>query len=95
MSNPQDELFFRFLTDKNNDLLQMAAKKKYTFMVPLPKCIPANMLIRNFYDNHTFYQCDYDENMHINLNGRVLEVKNNQFQTYAARISQLCHYSDR
>jgi hypothetical protein len=40
------------------------------------------MLIRNFYDNHTFYQCEYDPNIFINLNGKVLEFKNKQFVTY-------------
>lgn len=77
-----DTLFFKNLIEKNKDLVEMAAKKKYTFMVPLAKYIAPNMLTRSFYDNHTFYQCDYDPKIYINLNGKVLELKNNQFVTF-------------
>jgi hypothetical protein len=77
-----DTLFFKNLLEKHKDLVEMSTKKKYTFIVPLAKYITPNMLIRNFYDNHVFYQCDYDPKMYVNLNGRVLEFKNNQFQTF-------------
>ena len=51
--------------------------------MPLAKFITYNMLTRNFYDNHIFYQCNYDEKIFINLNGRAIELSSaNQFQTY-------------
>jgi hypothetical protein len=77
-----DALFFKILTEKNRDLLDIAIKKKYTFMVPAAKFIAPNMLTRTFYDNHTFYECEYDPKYQINLNGKVIEIKNNQFHTY-------------
>jgi len=41
------------------------------------------MLTRIFYDNHTFFQSEYDPNLYVNLNGKVLELKNETiFQTY-------------
>ena len=78
----EDALFFKILTEKNKDLLDIAIKKKYTFMVPSAKFITPNMLNRTFYDNHTFYECEYDPKYQINLNGKVIEIKNNQFNTY-------------
>jgi hypothetical protein len=77
-----DSLFFKNLLEKHKDLVETAIKKKYTFIVPLSKYITPNMLIRSFYDNHTFYQSDYDSRMNVNLNGRVLEFKKDQFQTF-------------
>ena len=32
------------------------------------------MLNRNFYDNHIFFISKFDENMYINLNGKVLNA---------------------
>jgi hypothetical protein len=76
-----DALFFKVLTEKHKELLDISIKKKYTFMVPLAKFIAPNMLTRAFYDNHTFYECEYDPRYQINLNGKVIEIKNNQFHT--------------
>ena len=84
-----EDLFFKVLNEKNKDLLEIASKKKYTFMVPLSKFITPNMLIRPFYDNHTFYASEYDDKIHINLNGRALEYKNNQFQSYIGFKKQM------
>jgi len=41
------------------------------------------LLTRNFYDNHIFYQCEYEDKVYINLNGKAIELSsNNQFQTF-------------
>jgi hypothetical protein len=41
-----------------------------------------NLLTRNFYDNHIFYQCECDEKIYINLNVEAIELSSkNQFQT--------------
>lgn len=77
-----DILFFKILMRKQPDLMEVAIKKRYTFIVPLAKFITPNMLTRSFYDNHTFYQCEYDENMYINLNGKVLELSENRFVSF-------------
>lgn len=51
--------------------------------MPIPKFISLNLLTRNFYDNHIFYQCEYDDKIYINLNGKAIELSTiNQFQTY-------------
>src|SRR5689334_5309839 len=85
-----EELFFKILNEKHKDLVEIAAKKKFIFFTPQPKYITPNMLTRNFYDNHTFYQCEYDEKMYINLNARVIEVnKNNQFRTFLGFKQQM------
>lgn len=76
-----DFLYFKVLSEKHKELIEIGAKKKYLFIVPQAKYIAHNMLVRNFYDNHTFFISDYDEKMYINLNGRVLELKNNQLNT--------------
>lgn len=52
------------------------------FIVPQSKFITPNMLERHFYDNHTFYQCEYDESIYISLSGRVLQLLDNQFKTF-------------
>jgi hypothetical protein len=51
-------------------------------MVPPAKYITHNMLNRQFYDNHIFYNCEYDEKLMINLSGKVIQSTNNQFHTY-------------
>ena len=51
-------------------------------MIPPSKYITLNMLTRPFYDNHIFYNCEYEEKMLINLNGKVIQSNNNQVQTY-------------
>jgi hypothetical protein len=77
-----DTLFFKVLMDKNKDLMEIGSKKKYIFMVPLAKYITPNMLIRTFYDNHIFFVCEYDDKMYINLNGRVIQLINNLFESF-------------
>jgi hypothetical protein len=49
----------------------------------MAKFISNNLLTRPFYDDHIFYQCEYDEKIYINLNGKAIELSSsNQFQTY-------------
>jgi hypothetical protein len=84
-----DNAFFKILNEKHRDLLETckyipnpAQRKKYSIMVPPSKYITTNMLTRSFYDNHIFFQCEYDDKMMINLNGKVIQSNNNQFQTF-------------
>jgi predicted lactoylglutathione lyase len=49
----------------------------------MAKFISNDLLKRTFYENHIFYQCEYDEKIYINLNGKAIELSSsNQFQTY-------------
>ena len=75
-------LFFKILSETQSDLLLLMQKKKYNLLVPPSKCISQTMLTKQFYENHLFYQCDYDERTYINLNAKVLEFNNNTFQTH-------------
>ena len=77
-----NELFFKELFEKHGDLLLIMMKRKYYLLVPPSKCITANMLTAQFYENHCFYQCEYDERTYLNLQGKVLELYNNTFQTH-------------
>lgn len=77
-----DELFFRVLFETQGDLLLILMKKKYYLLVPPTKCISANMLTKQFYENHCFYQSEYDDRTYLNLQGKVLELNNNTFQTH-------------
>ena len=77
-----DELFFKLLLETQGDLLLLIMKRKYYLLVPPTKCISSNMLTTPFYENHVFYQSDYDDRTYINLQGKVLELNNNTFQTH-------------
>ncbi len=77
-----EELFFKELFEKQGDILLLMMKKKYYLLVPPTKCITANMLTTQFYENHCFYQCEYDDRTYLNLLGKVIELNNNTFQTH-------------
>ena len=78
-----EQLFFKILFEFQGDLLLLIMKKKkYYLLVPPTKCILQNVLTTSFYENHLFYQSDYDERIYINLQGKVLELNNNTFQTH-------------
>lgn len=80
-----DELFFRVLTEKHKDLVEMIKTKKFFLLVPPPKSIVQSYLNRNFYEGHLFFQSEYDEKTYIDLHGKVLELTNNTFQTYMGK----------
>eukprot|EP00340_Litonotus_pictus_P001492 CAMPEP_0170527216 /NCGR_PEP_ID=MMETSP0209-20121228/12687_1 /TAXON_ID=665100 ORGANISM="Litonotus pictus, Strain P1" /NCGR_SAMPLE_ID=MMETSP0209 /ASSEMBLY_ACC=CAM_ASM_000301 /LENGTH=73 /DNA_ID=CAMNT_0010817597 /DNA_START=45 /DNA_END=262 /DNA_ORIENTATION=- len=41
------------------------------------------MQTKSFYENHTFFQCDYDPNLFVSVNGRVLILEGGSvFKTY-------------
>lgn len=78
-----EELFFKVLFEFQGDLLVLFMNgKKYFLLVPPTKCIMQNVLTTSFYENHLFYQSDYDDRIYINLQGKVLELNNNIFQTH-------------
>ena len=77
-----DRYFFKLLEEKYGDLLKVSVKKKYIFLIPSSKFVTAEMQNKQFYDNHTFYQCEYDPNLYISLLGKVLQKDNSSFQTF-------------
>ena len=78
----KDDMFLYNLYNLFSDIHDIAIKKKYKVLVPPNKCIFNTMLTRNFYDNHIFCVSKYDDNMYINLNGKVLKLIHQQFETY-------------
>jgi hypothetical protein len=77
-----NRFFFKTLEEKYSDLLKTAVKKKYVFLIPSYKFVTPNMQNKFFYENHIFYQSDYDPSLFVSLNGRVLEHVNNSFNTF-------------
>src|SRR5215213_9970334 len=82
MSFMMEELFFKVFFETQGDLLLLILKKKYFLLVPPSKCVSSSMLTKQFYENHLFYQSEYDDKTYINLQGKVLELNNNTFQTH-------------
>lgn len=78
MSN--DRFFFRFLEEKYSELLKVAVRKNYIFLIPSAKYVSTQN--KNFYESHTFYQSEYEPNYLISLQGKVLEHKDKAFHTY-------------
>lgn len=78
MSN--DRFFFKFLEEKYSELLKVAVRKKYVFLIPSAKYVSTQN--KNFYENHTFYQSEYEPNYLVSLQGKVLEHKDTAFYTY-------------
>ena len=78
----KEDLFLKNLQSNFPDLCKLAIEKKYKILVPQKKYIIATMLTRNFYENHIFNVSKYDDNMYINLNGKVLKLENKKFTSY-------------
>ena len=78
----REDLFLSTLAKNFPDIYEIARKKKYKLLVPLKRCIIETMLNRNFYDNHIYAVSKYDENMYVNLNGRVLKLDNQKFTSF-------------
>ena len=77
-----DRLFFKTLEEKYSEILKIAVRKKYIFFIPSSKYLIPSMLNKHFFENHTFYQCDYHPTLFISLHGRVLEHSQTLFKSY-------------
>ena len=84
-----DELFFKILTEKFKDIVEMIKSKKFFLLVPPAKSIMQTYLTRSFYESHLFFQSEYDEKTYVDLHGKVLELSNNTFQTYIGNYIKL------
>lgn len=77
-----DRFFFKNLEEKYSDLLKVSVRKKYIFLIPSHKYVTPNMQNRSFYENHTFYQSEYDFSLFVSLNGKVLQQEKNTLKTF-------------
>lgn len=80
----ENRLYFKILEEKHSDLLKVAFKKKYQFLAPSNKYISHTMLNKVFYENHIFFQSDYDPTLFVSLSGKVLQQNLSEiyFQSY-------------
>jgi hypothetical protein len=78
----ESKMYFNGLEVKFAELLNIGLKKKYQFFAPAPKYINSNMLNKAFYENHIFFQSDYEPNLFVSLSGKVLQYKKNLFESY-------------
>ena len=57
--------------------------KKYILLIPKKKLITdSSILTKRFYYNHIYYVDKYNEQLYINLNGKVLKYDHPKFTTY-------------
>ena len=78
----KDDIFLKKLQTQFTEVYKIAKENKYKILVPQKKFIIEAMLNRNFYENHIYKVCKYDDKMYINLNGKVLKLENKKFVSY-------------
>ena len=74
--------FFGKLHNEFQDLERQIQSKKYIVLEPRKKLIDATDLTKNFYYNHIFYKCKYDDHLIINLNGKVLKYEHPKLTSF-------------
>ena len=79
-----DKMYFKIFSESFQNLVKVSVKKQYKCLVPPAKYITQNMFILSFYENHIFFQCDYDPSLFISLSGKVIQQNPSEeyFQTY-------------
>jgi hypothetical protein len=71
-----DSPFWKTFIHSFSHLKDLAIKNKYRILIPQKRFVSEPMFNLNFYNNHIYRQCPYDDSKYINLNGKVLELKN-------------------
>ena len=74
--------FFGKLHYEFKELENQIQTKKYIVLEPRKKLIDATDLTKNFYYNHIFYKCKYDDHLIINLNGKVLKYEHPKLTSF-------------
>ena len=74
--------FFGKLHNEFQELERQIQAKKYIVLEPRKKLIDASDLTKNFYYNHIFYKCKYDDHLIINLNGKVLKYEHPKLTSF-------------
>jgi hypothetical protein len=77
-----EDIFLNVLKNKFNNLYELANLNNFIILIPNKKLINENMLNQNFYNNHIYSICKYDEQMYINLNGKVLKYYHPKFSSF-------------
>jgi hypothetical protein len=79
-----DKIYLKILLEKYQDIVNSIIRNQYKIFIPPYKYISQDMLSKNFYENHIFYQSEYNPLLYISLNGRVIEQSQSEdfFQTY-------------
>ncbi len=79
-----DKLYFKVLSEKYQDIVKVLVKKQYKCFVPPSKYISQTMLIKAFYENHIFFQSDYESSLFVSLTGKVIQQNPTEefFSTY-------------
>ena len=65
-----------------SELYDLANKNEFVILIPNKRLITENMLNQNFYNNHIYSISKYDEQMYINLNGKVLKFYHPKFSSF-------------
>jgi hypothetical protein len=77
-----EDIFLNVLKNKFSNLYELANQNNFIILIPNKKLINETMLNQNFYNNHIFSICKYDEQMYINLNGKVLKYYHPKFSSF-------------
>ena len=81
MSN-REEIFDQTLRSSFPKLIEKIKNENLIILMPLRKAITEQMLTLSFYGNHIYKISPYDENLFINLNGKVLKLNYPSFLPY-------------
>ena len=77
-----DEIFDQNLRQNFPNLINKIKSESLIVLMPLRKVITEQMLNIPFYCNHIYKICPYDENLFINLNGKVIKLNYPSFIPY-------------
>ena len=82
-----EDIFINNLKKKFKELYELANENGFVILIPNRKLINENMLNQNFYNNHIYSISKYDEQMYINLNGKVLKFFHPKFSSWHRLLS--------
>ena len=77
-----EDIFMINLKKNFSELYDLANKNEFVILIPNKRLITENMLNQNFYNNHIYSISKYDEQMYINLNGKVLKFYHPKFTSF-------------
>jgi len=77
-----EDIFLTNLKKKFTELYELANENGFVILIPNKRLINENMLNQNFYNNHIYSISKYDEQMYINLNGKVLKFFHPKFSSF-------------
>ena len=78
----KEEIFDQKLRENYPKLIDKMKEENLIVLMPLRKVITEQMLTLQFYGNHIYKISPYDENLFINLNGKVIKLNYPSFVPY-------------